>query len=126
MSSSPLTVKIPPLTKKQLIMYGKASTDLNPIHIDEEKAREFGLPSVIAHGMLTMAFMGRLFGRKIECGWFVQNFHARFHAKVFVGDQLTVIAKKEHTSEKIEQYSIRVINQDESVVASGYIILTQR
>ncbi len=36
--------------------YAKASGDHNPIHTDAEVAKSAGLPSVILHGMCTMAF----------------------------------------------------------------------
>lgn len=41
-------------TRATLVRYAGASTDFNPIHWSERKAHELGLPTVIAHGMLTM------------------------------------------------------------------------
>lgn len=55
---------LPPLhvqvTRKQLVQYAGASLDFNPIHWNEQFAKDVGLPDVIAHGMLTMALAGRL------------------------------------------------------------------
>ncbi len=48
-----------PLTRADLVAYAAASGDPNPIHHDEDVARSVGLPGVIAHGMLTMALVGR-------------------------------------------------------------------
>ena len=48
---APLTVRF---TRADLVRYAGASTDFNPIHWSDRKAAELGLPSVIAHGMLTM------------------------------------------------------------------------
>lgn len=42
-----------------LKQYADASGDHNPIHQDEEFAKSVGLPDVIAHGMLTMALVGK-------------------------------------------------------------------
>ena len=39
--------------------YADASGDQNPIHQNEEFAISVGLPNVIAHGMLTMALVGK-------------------------------------------------------------------
>lgn len=39
----------------QIRQYAEASGDFNPIHLDEEYAKQAGLGGVIAHGMLTMA-----------------------------------------------------------------------
>ena len=47
------------LTRADLIRYAGASGDFNVIHWNERVAREVGLPDVIAHGMLTMALVGR-------------------------------------------------------------------
>ena len=42
-----------------LKQYADASGDHNPIHQDEDFAKSVGLPDVIAHGMLTMALVGK-------------------------------------------------------------------
>jgi acyl dehydratase len=39
--------------------YAGASGDFNPIHIDQEFAREVGLPSNILHGLYSMAQVAR-------------------------------------------------------------------
>ncbi|MGO9750432.1 MAG: MaoC/PaaZ C-terminal domain-containing protein [Solirubrobacteraceae bacterium] len=41
------------------IRYAGASLDFNPIHLDEQFAREVGLPGRILHGMWTMAQVAR-------------------------------------------------------------------
>ena len=47
------------VTRADLVAYADASGDHNPIHQDEEVARSVGLPGVIAHGMYTLALVGR-------------------------------------------------------------------
>jgi acyl dehydratase len=42
------------LTRADLARYAEASGDFNPIHLRDDIAESVGLPSVIAHGMLTM------------------------------------------------------------------------
>jgi len=41
------------------VRYAGASGDFNPIHVDEEFAREVGLPGRILHGLWTMAQVAR-------------------------------------------------------------------
>jgi acyl dehydratase len=41
------------------VRYAGASGDFNPIHIDEEFARQVGLPGRILHGLWTMAQVAR-------------------------------------------------------------------
>ena len=47
------------LDRTLLKAYADASGDQNPIHQNEEFAVSVGLPNVIAHGMLTMALVGK-------------------------------------------------------------------
>ena len=42
------------LTRADLVNYAGVSGDLNPIHWDDEIAKQVGLETAIAHGMLTM------------------------------------------------------------------------
>jgi acyl dehydratase len=48
-----------PIRRRDLIRYAGASGDFNPIHWSDRVATSVGLPSVIAHGMFTMATGGR-------------------------------------------------------------------
>src|SRR5205823_12376048 len=41
------------------VRYAGASGDFNPIHIDEDFARQVGLPGRILHGLWTMAQVAR-------------------------------------------------------------------
>jgi acyl dehydratase len=41
------------------VRYAGASGDFNPIHIDEEFAKQVGLPGRILHGLWTMSQVGR-------------------------------------------------------------------
>ncbi|HWE60626.1 MAG TPA: MaoC/PaaZ C-terminal domain-containing protein, partial [Chloroflexota bacterium] len=78
-----------PITRLQLIKYAGASGDYNPIHTIDQAAAQSGLPGVIAHGMLTMATIGRLVSPYLDRG-FVPSFETRFTGMVFVGDTLTI------------------------------------
>lgn len=49
-----------PVNRAMLALFGCASGDLNPVHLDLDVARKLGLPDVFAHGMLGMAWLGRL------------------------------------------------------------------
>jgi acyl dehydratase len=54
----PLT--LPPVTAQTLANFAVASGDDNPIHLDPLVAKEMGFDDVIAHGMLSMAYVARL------------------------------------------------------------------
>ena len=53
-------LKLPAITRTTLGLFAGASGDHNPIHIDIDFARKAGMPDVFAHGMLGMAWVGRL------------------------------------------------------------------
>ena len=52
------TLKVTP-DKYLTVRYAGASGDFNPIHIDDDFAREVGLPGKILHGLWTMAQVAR-------------------------------------------------------------------
>ncbi|MAZ90241.1 MAG: dehydratase [Cellvibrionaceae bacterium] len=53
-------LELPPITRTTLALFGGASGDHNPIHIDIDFAKKAGMPDVFAHGMLSMAYLGRM------------------------------------------------------------------
>ncbi|HJT56102.1 MAG TPA: MaoC/PaaZ C-terminal domain-containing protein [Ktedonobacteraceae bacterium] len=83
----------PPITLEQLRRYAGASGDHNPIHVDEEAAHRVGLDSIIAHGMLSMAFLGQFAAQQIagiENAQLAQ-LKVRFVNMVRLGDTLTCL-----------------------------------
>lgn len=88
---------LPPLTTKEitrttLALFAGASGDHNPIHIDIDFAKRAGMPDVFAHGMLNMAYLGRLL-----TGWVPQSalreFTTRFVAITQVHAVITCTGK---------------------------------
>jgi acyl dehydratase len=72
------------LDRALLKQYADASGDQNPIHQNEEFALSVGLPNVIAHGMLTMALVGKYVSDFAEGAENVLEFGARFTKPVIV------------------------------------------
>lgn len=64
--------------------YADASGDQNPIHQNEEFAVSVGLPNVIAHGMLSMALVGKYLSDLAGGPAHVLEFSARFTKPVIV------------------------------------------
>jgi acyl dehydratase len=50
---------VPAISRTTLALFAGASGDHNPIHIDIDFARAAGMEDVFAHGMLSMAYLGR-------------------------------------------------------------------
>jgi acyl dehydratase len=72
------------LDRALLKQYADASGDQNPIHQNEEFALSVGLPNVIAHGMLTMALVGKYVSDFAGGSANVLEFSARFTKPVVV------------------------------------------
>ena len=72
------------LDRALLKQYADASGDQNPIHQNEEFAVSVGLPNVIAHGMLTMALVGKYVSDFAGGSANVLEFSARFTKPVIV------------------------------------------
>jgi len=53
-------LELPPITRTTLAIYAGASGDHNPVHIDIDFATKAGMADVFAHGMLSMAYLGRM------------------------------------------------------------------
>ncbi len=111
-----------PITRTQLALFAGASGDHNPIHLDDEEAKKGGLPGVIAHGMLNMAYLGQLLS-----GFVAQKdiraFNARFVAMTVPGDTITcrgeVTEKRQDGGENIVDLKIAAVNQKDEVVLDG-------
>lgn len=81
-------LKLPPVSRYSLALYCGASGDHNPIHVDSDFAKKAGMPDVFAHGMLSMAYLGRML-----TNWQPQSqlrkFSSRFAAITQLRDVIT-------------------------------------
>ncbi|MBO4162612.1 MULTISPECIES: MaoC/PaaZ C-terminal domain-containing protein [Micromonospora] len=74
------------VTRADLVRYAGASGDFNPIHWNDRTATRVGLPGVIAHGMFTMALVGRAVTEWAGAPDAVVEFGVRFTRPVVVPD----------------------------------------
>src|SRR3712207_6755827 len=106
--------ELPPVsvavTRADLVRYAGASGDFNPIHWNERFAREVGLPDVIAHGMLTMALVGRLVTSWAGDPGAVVDYGVRFTHPVVVPDDDTgaLVEIGGKVGEKLDDHAVRV------------------
>ena len=87
-------VIFPPITIEQLRAYAEASGDPNLIHLDEGAAKKFGLPGIIAHGMLSAAFIAeralRFAAENALSSWKLHGLKTRFKAMTFLNEVISV------------------------------------
>ncbi len=115
-------LKLAPISRHQLALYCGGSGDHNPIHVDIDFAKKFGFKDVFAHGMLSMAFLGRL-----ATSWVpqkqVRKLGTRFTSITWVGDVITVtgkvVGKREENGEKLVDLEVKCTNQNGQSTLEG-------
>ncbi len=111
------------VTQAQIDAYAEVSGDHNPIHLDPEAARAVGLDGTIAHGMLSMAFAGRmltswLHGQAERGGW-IRWLHVRFQAMARPGDRLSCFGNLLGRDAERQPVELWTLNQRGERVISG-------
>jgi acyl dehydratase len=115
-----------PITRHTLALYCGASGDHNPIHVDIDFARKAGMDDVFAHGMLSMAYLGRLL-----TDWAPQerlrSYGVRFAAITHLGDAVTcsgkVIEKFEQDGEQRIRVELTTTNQVGEIKLKGDAVI---
>jgi acyl dehydratase len=87
---APVAKVVQHIDSDQTFRYAPAAGDPMPIHLDDEVARDAGLPGIIAHGLCTMAFtswavLTELAGSDVNR---LKRFAVRFSKPVLPGDDL--------------------------------------
>ena len=108
-------VTFPAISRTTLALFAGASGDHNPIHIDIDYVRKAGLDDVFAHGMLSMAFLGRLVTSWVPQKQ-VRGLGTRFTSITWVGDVITVsgkvTGKREKDGETLVDLEVKCTNQN--------------
>ncbi len=120
---------LPPVNRTTLALFAGASGDHNRVHIDIDFARKSGMPDVFAHGMLSMAYLGRLLTRWLPQSQ-LRSFSVRFVAITHLGDEVRCSGRvtdiQNLDGERCARVSLSAANQfgqikmqGEAVVALG-------
>lgn len=119
----------PPLSRLTLALYCGASGDHNPIHVDIDFVKKAGMPDVIAHGMLSMAWLAR-----VLTNWVPQTalreYSVRFAAMTQVGERITcagkVVEKFERAGEHCVRLELSTTNAEGQVKLAGDAVVALR
>ena len=110
------------LTRTDLVMYAGASGDFNPMHHDEVKAKEAGLPSVFGHGMFSMGLLGTAITNWVGIGN-LKRYKVRFTRQTWPGETLTskvvVTGKRKEDGDNLVDLEVTLANQDGEVKVAG-------
>ena len=120
------TLTLEPISRTTLALFAGASNDHNPLHIDMDYAQRAGMPDVFAHGMLSMAWLGRQL-----TDWWPQeklrSLSVRFVGITRLGDvircEARVIELIGVAHERHARLQLRTVNQmDESKVLGEAVV----
>lgn len=116
----------PPLTRHTLALYCGASGDHNPIHVDIDFAKAAGMPDVIAHGMLSMAWLARVLTNWVPQAA-VREYSVRFAAMTQVGERIRcagqITEKFERQGERCVRLALSTTNPEGVIKLAGEAVI---
>lgn len=116
-------LQLPPISRTTLALFAGASGDHNPIHVDLDVAKSAGLDDVFAHGMLSMAYLGRAL-----TGWFpqpqIRSFGVRFAAITPVHGQPTCTGKVTAVEDGLATLELAVTLADGTTTLVGDAVVS--
>jgi len=93
-----------PMKREDFKAYADASGDDNPIHQDEEYARNTGAPTVFAMGMLPAGYLAHAVSDWFGGPQHLRRFKVRFTTRSWPGDEIVCTGKVD----SIEGHLVRV------------------
>jgi 3-hydroxybutyryl-CoA dehydratase len=114
------------ITETDVYLFAGISGDFNPLHLNEEYARQTPFKTRIAHGALPQSLIAPVLGMKLPgMGTVVVEITCRFKAPTFFGDTITATAK---VIEKLEdkrwvRMALAWTNQRGETVAEGETVV---
>ncbi|TSD99293.1 dehydratase [Skermania sp. ID1734] len=105
----------------QTFRYAPASGDPVPIHLDEQVARDAGLPGIIAHGLCTMAFTSWAVLSEVADSDVtrLRRLAVRFAKMVFPNDDLETRIWRVGSENDSTTYAFETARGDDLVITDG-------
>lgn len=105
--------------------YAGASGDFNPIHIDNEFAKEAGLSGIILQGLCTMAFVYRA-AMSDKDPQKIKKLKVRFANVVRPKDRLTITGKLIKEENNLLTFELSALNQSGKQVINNASCVIER
>ena len=103
-----------PVSRLTLALYATGSGDHHPLHLDQDYVRSKGIPDGFAHGMLGMAYLGRMLTQWVPQEA-IRSFGVRFTAITQIGERMVctgkVVEKLEQGGEKCVRLELTCANE---------------
>lgn len=110
------------ITDADIMLYAGISLDINPVHLNEEYAKNTIFKGKVAHGMMTAGLISAVLGTKLPGeGSIYLSQNIKFTAPVKVGDTITAICEiiNLDESKKIVTLKTTCYNQEKITVLDG-------
>jgi acyl dehydratase len=110
------------LTAEAVKAFAELTGDYNPLHFQEELARQTPFGRLVVQGGLTTGLLHALVAMDLPGpGTVFLSQNWQFTAPVFIGDTITATAevKSVHASKPVTQLGIQVVRTDGTVVLEG-------
>ncbi|MPZ01126.1 MAG: dehydratase [Actinophytocola sp.] len=119
--SAPVATVAQHIDDDQPLRYGPAAGDPMPIHLDEDVAKDAGLPGIIAHGLCTMAFTSwALLTELAESDVHrLRRLAVRFAKPVLPGQDITTTVWRKTGTTGVTTYAFETKAGDDVVVKDG-------
>ncbi|MGB8407838.1 MAG: MaoC/PaaZ C-terminal domain-containing protein [Mycobacterium sp.] len=111
-------LKIRPISRTTLALFAGASGDHNPMHIDIDVAKSAGLDDVFTHGMLSMAYLGRLLTDNFDLAN-IRSYQVRFAAITPVHGKPTATGTITSIENGLATIELTVTLEDGTVTLTG-------
>ena len=111
-------LELPPISRTTLALFAGASGDHNPMHIDIDVAKSAGLDDVFAHGMLSMAYLGRLLTNWVD-PQAIRSYRVRFAAITPLHGKPTATGKVVAIENGLATLELTVTLDDGTVTLTG-------
>jgi len=110
------------VTDKDILFFALLTGDVNPIHIDDDYAKQTRFKERIVHGMLVASYISTVLGTVLpgkDTIYLSQN--TQFKAPVKIGDTLTITGKvvEKQDDKKVITLETTIINQLGQLVVEG-------
>ncbi|HEY3777816.1 MAG TPA: MaoC family dehydratase [Rhizomicrobium sp.] len=113
------------VSERDIVLFGEASGDTNPVHFDEAFARTTPFKGRIAHGVLTASYVSTVLGMQMPGpGTIFLGLNVRFKAPVRIGDTVkTTCTVREIAAEKRRVTFDCACRVGETVVLEGEAVV---
>ena len=117
------------VTERDVQLFGEATGDMNPVHFDEEYAKNTPFRGRVAHGVLSIGFISAVLGTKLPGeGTIFVSAKVEFKAPVRIGDTVVTTGTVKEIGERrrVVMDCLCTVNGNAVVVGEALVMAPKR